>query len=187
LLNSISRNEIRLLQERLSDFKITKDFISLPTELLIYIVDYLDLEDFMRIRAVSHRWNDTFSAPEICSIFTKHFFRPHWNTFKYDSHVLAEWLPRAVLKRLQRTNGYHCSVLVGEYKKGQPFLGEYYDPHAAQYRSGKIAYNYDAQTVAVRNLRTGIEIHLREENREHMNDWILSDQFLIVNKGIWGS
>ncbi|EPE27149.1 F-box [Glarea lozoyensis ATCC 20868] len=185
LLNSINRNEIRFLQERLLDFKFTKDFVSLPTELLIHIVDYLELEDFMRIRAVSHRWNDTFSTAEICSIFTKNFFRPYWNAFEYDSQILADWLPRAVLKRLQRTNGHHCSVLHGERKTG-PSLLAVYDSSRTEYCSGRIAYNYDAQTVAVKNLRTGIEIHLREDNREPMNEWKLFDQFLIVKIASWG-
>jgi hypothetical protein len=185
LFHSISRSEIRYLQERLSEpaFSMKKDFGTLPTELLINIVNYLDLEDFLRIRAVSHRWIEAFSIPEICSRITKTYFRPHWDNLISDngSYVTANWVTQAAIKRLRRINGRH-RVVSFKSLTGPPRSNPFSIIKRPQYYCGKVAWNYDDRTIAIRDLQTEVEVLHREENREMMSKWLLSDQFLIVTK-----
>lgn len=162
-----------------------KDLGTLPIELLVSIVTHLDLTDFMRIRAVSRRWNAVFSSFEICSAFTKLYFLPQWNTLlsgQYDKRILADWLPQAAFKRLQRLNGRYCSVSSEKYNTKPGASTRRFPPPRQVYCNGKIAYNYDDRTVVVRDLRTQEEILLREENRELLSNWILSERHLIARK-----
>jgi hypothetical protein len=187
LLQNISSSEIRYLKKRLPDFKMAKDFGTLPTELLIYIVDYLDLEDFLRIRAVSHGWQKAFSIPEICSRITKAYFQPYWNDLDPDhrNYISADWATQAAIKRLQRLNrrhNYDRRVFCSKSFSGGPTSGPLPTIKRPQYYHGKIAWNYDERTIAIKDIETEVEVLHREENREMLSKWLLSDQYLIVTK-----
>ena len=79
LRNALSTNEIRYLRDQLNKTSLNKDICgSLPLEILLMVIDYLDLEDFENALHVSSRWQEVFSAPELSVKIVKNYFPWEW-------------------------------------------------------------------------------------------------------------
>jgi len=188
LIASLSSAEIRHLQGRLKAITLQKDVCAdLPVELLLYVAEYLDLEDVMRARCVSHQWNERFSSPDFCVGISKLHFRHIWerqykalgdSDQKLAKQAFANWFPGAAMDRIRKSLGQYSSMSIYHYTwegmliQGQPI-------HDYQYSNGRIAFERDKMTVIVKSLRTGSARSFVDDNRSRLSKWLLADDFLI--------
>ncbi|RFU33594.1 hypothetical protein B7463_g2761, partial [Scytalidium lignicola] len=75
LIHYLSSAEISHLVNLLRPSTIRHDkFVDLPNEIILAIMNYLDLEDVVTARSVSHKWYYRWTAPEICFGIAERYF-----------------------------------------------------------------------------------------------------------------
>jgi hypothetical protein len=161
-------------------FDICAEF---PTELLLCIAEYLDLEDVIRARSVCRSWNKTFSSSDICIGIIKTHFRPVWEK-RYrcldagqqlvEKEALRQWLSGAANHRIRRQHGRYHSMSI--YHQFDHTIEDW------QYKNGRVAFKPSSAKFIVRDLRTNLTVNYMDENRVEFTVWSLSDKFLIALK-----
>jgi hypothetical protein len=159
--NGLNKDEIRYLLNRLNGelCQFTKDiYAELPVELLVCIARYLDLDDIMRARRVSRKWNGQFSSPDFCIGVILHHFRGTWEheynkSLEGEGEILLEkvrlkdWLPGAVKRRIRRKQGYYYRRywFHNEYRGDIPHSIQISDER--QYSNGRVAFKNQGRIV----------------------------------------
>lgn len=115
LVHSLSQPEIFRLRCQLSDIPTTSDpCVALPNEVLLCIIDYLDLEDFLTARSVSRKWRESWSDCSVSMQMIKvHFpsvLQSSYKSLDEENQVtakqnLSKWLPDAARNRIKREQG----------------------------------------------------------------------------------
>jgi hypothetical protein len=192
--HGLSIPEIRHLRARLNAVSLNKDiFMNLPNELLLCIVPFLGLEDFLSALSVSRAWNQRFSSPDVCISIIKLHFRSTWETSyscvesgaqERAKTTLSRWLPGAAVKRLRRQHCKYRSVQTIPYGKPEREWVRYSQANRdALYNNGRIAVRVDARTISVQSLIADKPPRfLMDINREPIEEWLLSDRYLIAQK-----
>lgn len=163
--NGLTHNEIRYLRDHLNTefFQFYKDICAnLPVELLLWVTKYLELEDLLRARQVSHKWNVQFSTPDFCIGVIKHRFRSTWEndynrSLEDPEHIeiqkerLKAWLPRAIKHRLRWGKDRYYDIAQFGYSEAISRHAR----HLHQYRNGRVAFStYLGITVIPLNVCT---------------------------------
>lgn len=168
--------------------------MNLPTELLLYIVPFLGLDVFLTARMVSRAWNERFSSPDVCNCITKLHFRSTWEISRnsagneyqeLEKLTLGKWLPSAAQKRVRRQYGTYRSLRRRSYEGCDPQTLSFIPSSSKQtlYNNGRIAFRVDPNTICVQSLATqGSTLFLMDADREPIEEWFLSDRFLITQK-----
>jgi hypothetical protein len=165
--------------------------MSLPLELLFRIIEYLDLEEVMRARGVSRAWNLRLSSSDLCLEISRLHFRAEWE-LSYKSldaegqnmarKTFTQWLPAAARTRVCRDRGRYRSLHFYVYEDLGPRTLSV-SANEPQYSNGRIAVRQDGRMIIVNSLRLdGNPRLLMFEDRQPIQGWLLSDQFLIAQK-----
>lgn len=174
---------------------MNKDILmDLPNELLLCIIPYIDLDDFLRARQVSRVWMERLSSPDVSLILIKKHFRGTWETsFNAVGSAVQEsskispsnWLPEAAVKRLRRQQ---CNFRTWHYfsygVERQYEADNYaYGPEDALYNNGRIAFRVNSRTIAIQTLpQVDMPRLFVDPDREPIQMWLLSEQYLIAPK-----
>jgi len=150
----------------------------------------------MRARRVCRAWNAKLTSEEFCVDTIKLHFRSLWEnsyaSLDAGNQELAKtnpskWLTGAAMDRIVRLHGQYHSMEVYWYNwdLDERFLTSPYRPSGPadpQYSTGKIAFRVDSRTLVVRSLSAELSQVFRDENREPIDKFLLSDEFLIGQK-----
>lgn len=150
---------MRYVQTRLEEesFRLLKDICaSLPVELLISITQYFDLEDILRARQVSHKWNVQFSSHDFYVGVAKHHFQGAWErelkklaSFEEsrvsEKDLLETWLLDTIKRRIRRRRGcaYKISSFHNEWAKDYSSRAD----NEREYCNGRVAFPHDGAVI----------------------------------------
>jgi hypothetical protein len=184
LLRHLTSSEIRRLKIELNT-SANDICLEFPLELLLCITQHLDLEEVVSLRSVSRKWNETFSSAEFCLGIIKMHFRLVWekhynlNTDQklLEKESLMKWLPGAIRDRIRRQHGRYQSMSI--LPRDGRMTSDWSD---WQYKNGKIAYRVSRSAISVRDIRTNLTATYMDENRLSLENWHLSDEFLLAAK-----
>ena len=174
----------------------------LPIEVFLLLVEHLDLEDVLNARCVSRAWHSLFTSEDFCLDIIKLRFRSKWendyaplNTKGRDAakSALSMWLTGQAKDRIRKLHGQYDSMEVYWYNKNVeeqdlPDRATRDGPTDHQYCNGRIAFKMQSRSVIVRNLRSvGSLVEeqsktFRDRNREPIDKFLLSDEWLIWQK-----
>lgn len=181
----LSNAEIRRLRSQLNSLTMTRDLVvELPTEILLQIIDYLDLEDWITACYVSHGWKHTWSHPDICILIIKNHFRSVFERSykslreidqKASMQALITWLPEAAKTRMARKLGKYQSSWIYRH----PYVSGFGNGVDKKYHSGRVGQRQDDELINVIDLHTSMKRTYADEDRRRIYEWILTDQFLI--------
>jgi len=191
LIQALTNNEIRHLRPHLNAKTFQKDICGhLPVELLLYVSQFLELEDLKRALSVSCRWNEVFSSPDFhLGIVKLHFVQIWETTYKgldpelqrIRKSVIHDWLPDAALRRIKRLRGRYYSTSEYRYAWGKQCpLAFHNNLDRPQYCNRRVAHKVDNGTIMVRSIRTEHAIVFADQNRVPFSKWLLTDQFIIA-------
>ncbi|KAF7940305.1 uncharacterized protein EAE98_000432 [Botrytis deweyae] len=195
LLNSstLTFGEMRLLKAHFDRMKFYYDGIAqLPAEILVLVMEYLDLEDFMFMRCVSKYWRAKLSSEQLCTSLLKIHFRKTWE-IKFKSsqdnnrQLKVDDFLGMCTGRLKRDRGMYDQIMHYDYLS-DPNNDRFYSKwcHEScyrrrfQYKNGRIAMREDPSTIQVNDLRTHVSRRYLHESRYSFEHWLLSDQILVA-------
>lgn len=166
--------------------------MNLPVELLLCVVQFMELEDFLTARLVSRSWNERFCSPDLCIGAIKVHFRSTWETSykalqgeaQDDAKArLTGWFTEEAVKRLRRRHCNYRSTTVSPYQRllNGKLIKQPLRNRDVMYCNGRMAYRYDEGTVTFKPLATkGPPRSFKDDDRLPIKSWLLSDQFFIA-------
>jgi len=182
LLPHLTASEVRHLKIQLGNS--TNDIcLEFPLELLLCVAQHLDLEELIKLRSVSRRWNDTFSGEDFYLGIIKTHFRPVWEDYNrclnadqklVQKEALIQWLPEAIRGRIQRQQGRFHSMSI--LRHDNMMISDW------QYKNGKIAYREIQGALSVKDIRKNSTATYMDQNRLNFGIWHLSDDYLLAAK-----
>ena len=187
-MQSLSHNEVRELQTRLNSIEYKMDIMPvLPMEILLRTVQFLDLEDYVAVCAVSPEWSEAWRSELIVLRVIKIHFRTQWEQTDREDAIAKQGLiksfPKAAEKRIRKQSGQYISMCGYLYPE-DGFLerGQHRVEH--QYDSGRVAYTF-RERIVVQSLNKGLLAPPKifaDVNRTYIppGKWLLSNDLLIA-------
>jgi len=165
--------------------------MDLPNELLLCIMPYLGLDDFLHARQVSRAWKERLSSPDVSLSLVKKHFRGTWETSLnavkskaqgLSKASLSKWLPEAAVRRLRRQRCAFRTWHRIPYGNGpNQSIIFMHTPEEVLYNNGRIAFRVNTRTIALQTLlKDEPPRFLADLDRLPIEEWLLSEQFLIT-------
>ncbi|KAI6248396.1 hypothetical protein HI914_03673 [Erysiphe necator] len=182
LISRLMPSEIRYLKVHLERINLSRTgndiFKEMPNEICLKIIDYLYLEDLLRIRLVCHLWHQKFGHLDFSLHILKRYFdmpmefyfkRSSFNSTEVeDTQKSANWIQRFIINRIRREHGITC----------RRYLIDGLVVDSIRYCSSRIAFQ-NGEIIEVRDLISKASKTFMTPTREQMKKWLLSDKYLI--------
>lgn len=182
--------EIQILQAHTNGLSLRRDPLDkLPVELIIYMMKYLDLEDFTTMLCVSKTWRLKLLSRKLCVALLKMHFRKVWESefvplSEIDRKERLENIPSEFFdrcaKRVKKSHGKWHSVSCYRYPHLDRATTADEDANIIHYSNGRVGTIVDHFSIRVDNLRTHTTTHYMHEQRSPIKGCMLSNQLLIV-------